>query len=101
MATLATDTAVATAVDPLDVSRAELYRDDTWQAPFAEIRAKGGIHRTEHSAFGPYWSITTYKPLVEVESLPDLYSSEAGGITIADFQEGVAAFLEKRKPDYR
>lgn len=89
MATLATDTAVAPAVDPLDVSRAELYRDDTWQAPFAEIRAKGGIHRTEHSAFGPYWSIATYKPLVEVESLPDLYSSEAGGITIADFQEGV------------
>ena len=89
MATLATDSQLEPAVDPLDVSRAELYRDDIWQAPFAEIRAKGGIHRTEHSVFGPYWSVATYKPLVEVESLPDLYSSEAGGITLADFQEGV------------
>ncbi|WP_448501070.1 cytochrome P450 [Sphingomonas sp.] len=77
------------AADPLDVSRAELYRDDTWHAPFREIRAKGGIHRTEHSDFGAFWSIASYKHLVHVESLPDLYSSEAGGITIADFKEGV------------
>ncbi|UZK70855.1 cytochrome P450 [Sphingomonas sp. S1-29] len=88
MATLAPE-APARAVDPLDVSRAELYRDDSWHAPFAELRAKGGIHYTEHSDFGAYWSVASYKPLVEVESLPELYSSHAGGITLADFQEGV------------
>ncbi|WP_033922711.1 cytochrome P450 [Sphingomonas sp. 37zxx] len=87
MATLAPTPATRT-VDPLDVSRAELFRDDTWHAPFAELRAKGGIHRTEHSDFGAYWSVASYKPLVEVESLPELYSSQAG-ITLADFQEGV------------
>ncbi len=88
MATLAQGPVHTPAVDPLDVSRAELYRDDVWQAPFAEIRAKGGIHYTEHSDFGPYWSIASYKPIVHVESLPELFSSQAGGITIADLQEG-------------
>ena len=71
--------------DPLDVSRAELYRDDKWQAPFARLRAEAPLYRCEHSDYGPYWSVSNYKGIVEVESLPDLYSSEAGGITLADF----------------
>jgi cytochrome P450 len=75
------------AVDPLDVSRPELYRDDVWQAPFRELRATSPVHRVEHSDFGPYWSVSTYKPIITVESLPDLYSSQAGGITLADFIE--------------
>ena len=71
-------------VDPLDVSRAELFRENRWHAPFATLRATDPIHWTPDSAFGPYWSITTYKPIVHIESLPDLFSSEANGITIAD-----------------
>ena len=88
MATLATESAPGEAVDPLDMSRAELYRDDVWQAPFRELREKAPVYYTENSAFGPFWSVSSYKPIVEVESLPDLYSSEAGGITIADLMEG-------------
>ncbi len=86
MATLATGTEAI--VDPLDVSRPELYRDDIWRAPFRELRANAPVYRCENSAFGPYWSISAYKPIVQVESLPDLYSSQAGGITIADLMEG-------------
>lgn len=88
MATLANESVAQRDVDPLDMSRAELYRDDVWQAPFRELREKAPVYYTEHSAFGPFWSVSTYKPIVQVESLPDLYSSEAGGITIADLQEG-------------
>jgi cytochrome P450 len=86
MATLAV-VSDSRAVDPLDVSRPELYRDDVWQAPFRELRAKSPVHYVEHSDFGPYWSVSTYKPIVQAESLPDLYSSQAGGITLADFIE--------------
>jgi cytochrome P450 len=86
MATLAKEADVRM-VDPLDVSRPELYRDDVWQAPFRELRANSPVHYVEHSDFGPYWSISSYKPIVQVESLPDLYSSQAGGITLADFIE--------------
>ncbi len=71
-------------IDPLDVSRPELYRDEIWQAPFEELREKAPVYRVEGSDFGPYWSVSTYKPIVEAESLPDIFSSEAGGITLAD-----------------
>ena len=77
--------AAEASVDPLDVSRPELYRDDVWQAPFARLRAEAPVYRCEHSDYGPYWSVSSYKPIVEVESLPELYSSEVGGITLADF----------------
>ncbi|WP_326525252.1 cytochrome P450 [Sphingomonas sp.] len=89
MATLAPQSAAARAPDPLDVSRSELYRDDVWQAPFAEIRARGGIHWHDQTDYGPFWSIASYKPITYIESLPDVFSSQAGGITIADFREGV------------
>ncbi|MEI9928233.1 MAG: cytochrome P450 [Sphingomonas sp.] len=87
MATLAPDSQSPEFVDPLDVSRPELYRDDVWQAPFRRLRAEAPVYRCAHSAFGPYWSVSTYKPIVEVESLPEIYSSETG-IVIADLQEG-------------
>jgi cytochrome P450 len=95
MATLAQNSGASepvntNAVDPLDVSRAELYRDDVWQAPFKHLRAESPVHYTEHSDFGPYWSVSTYKPIVEAESLPEVFSSQAGGITLADFIEGTS-----------
>jgi len=70
--------------DPLDVSRADLYFEDKWQEPFRRLRAEAPVYRCEHSAFGPYWSVSAYKPIVHVEALPEIYSSEAGGITLAD-----------------
>jgi cytochrome P450 len=88
MATLAADAPHEPSVDPLDVTRPELYRDDQWHAPFRRLRAEAPVYRCEHSGFGPYWSVSSYKGIVEAESLPDLYSSQAGGITVADLQEG-------------
>ncbi|WP_066548015.1 MULTISPECIES: cytochrome P450 [unclassified Sphingomonas] len=88
MATIATETEAGTAADPFDVTRPELYRDDTWHAPFRKLRADAPVHYCASSDFGPYWSVSNYKYIVEVESLPDLYSSEVAGITVADLQEG-------------
>ncbi|UZK67648.1 cytochrome P450 [Sphingomonas sp. M1-B02] len=88
MATLATENAPEHAVDPLDVSRPELYRDDTWHEPFRKLRAEAPVHFCENSDFGPYWSVSTYKALAQVESLPDIYSSAIGTITLADLKEG-------------
>ncbi|MBY0300995.1 cytochrome P450 [Sphingomonas ginsenosidimutans] len=85
MATLAQD--VTAPADPFDVSRPELYRDDTWHEPFRRLRAEAPVHKVVDSDFGPYWSVSTYKPIVEVESLPDLYSSEANGFTISRIAE--------------
>jgi cytochrome P450 len=67
------------------VSRAELYATDTWQEPFRQLRAEAPIHYCAESKFGPYWSVSTYKPIIQIEALPKIFSSsfEYGGITIA------------------
>ena len=72
-------------VNPLDVSRAELWRNDVWQEPMRQLRAESPIYYCEDSKFGPYWSVTTYKPIQHIEALPKIFSSswEYGGITVA------------------
>ncbi len=81
----------ADAIDPFDVSRAELYTEHRWQEPFAKLRAQAPVYYCSDSEFGPYWSVSTYKPIVHVEALPDIYSSSwenGGGITITNRPPG-------------
>ena len=88
-------------MDPYDVSRPELYRDDSWHAPFRHLRDQSPVHRVAASDYGPYWSVSTHREITQVESLPDLYSSEAGGITIVDlFENGVRMpmFIARDRP---
>ena len=66
-----------------DVSRSDIYYEDRWQPIFAEMRAKGELHKVEDSPFGAYWNVVTHKAIQHIEALPELYSSE-GGITILD-----------------
>jgi cytochrome P450 len=76
-------------VDPLDVSVASLYTEHCWHEPFRRLRAEAPVYYCARSEFGPYWSVSGYKPIMHVESLPDIYSSDwrYGGITIADPDE--------------
>jgi len=84
MATIATLERAATPIAPIDVSRAELYADESWQEPFRRLRAEAPIQYVPDSSFGPYWSVSTYKPIVYIEALPKIFSSswEYGGIAI-------------------
>ncbi len=70
---------------PNDVSRAEIWAEDRWQEPFRRMRAEAPINYCPESKFGPYWSITTYKPIQHIEALPKIFSSswEYGGIVVA------------------
>jgi cytochrome P450 len=84
--------------DPFDVSRPELYAEHRWHEPFRRLRAEAPVHYTPDSAFGPYWSVSTYKPIVHVEALPEIYSSSwtnGGGISIVDRAPG-----EKPMPNF-
>jgi cytochrome P450 len=76
-------------IEPIDVSKAELYAEDRWQEPFRKLRAEAPIQYVPESKFGPYWSVSTYKPIVHVEALPKIFSSsyEYGGISIALFPD--------------
>ncbi len=83
---------------PLDVSRAELWSEDRWQEPMRQLRAESPIFHCEDSKFGPYWSVTTYKPIQHIEALPKLFSSswEYGGITVAG--DGIEHLQEGEVP---
>ena len=87
MATAATLDRTASPIAPIDVSEAALYAEDRWQAPFRQLRAEAPIQYVPDSKFGPYWSVSTYKPIVQIEALPKIFSSsyEYGGITVAFF----------------
>lgn len=70
---------------PIDVSRPEIYAEDRWQDLFRRLRSEAPIQFVPESDFGPYWSVTTHKPIVHIEALPKIFSSswEYGGISIA------------------
>ncbi len=67
----------------LDVSRAELFRNDSHWAYFARLRREDPVHYCGQSLFGPYWSITKFRDIMDIEKNHDAFSSEPG-ITLAD-----------------
>ena len=66
-----------------DVSRPELYREDTWRPWFARLRRDAPVHYCRDSIYGPYWSITRYDDVMHVELDPETFSS-ARGIVLFD-----------------
>ena len=65
----------ASRVDPLDLTRGDLWAEDRFQEPMRELRAKGPIHWNDASKFGPHWSVVQYKPIQHIEALPKIFSS--------------------------
>ena len=74
----------------IDVSDPELYRADTWHEPFARLRREDPVHFCPESPFGPYWSVTRYRDIMQVELDHANYSSDStlGGIQITDQPAG-------------
>ena len=72
----------------LDVSDPEIYRSDTWHDPFARLRAEAPVHYCPDSPFGPYWSVTKYSDIMQVELDHETYSSEIGGTQLRDDPPG-------------
>ena len=64
----------------------KLYQDDVWQPYFARLRREDPVHYCPESRYGPYWSVTKYKDIMQVEVNHQVYSSasELGGIQIED-----------------
>ena len=59
----------------IDVSDSRLYQQDLWRPYFERLRRDDPVHYTEDSMFGPYWSITKFKDIMQVESSHEAFSS--------------------------
>ena len=70
----------------LDVSGGYLFEDDTVGMYFERLREQAPVHYCARSRFGPYWSVTTYRHIMEVEVNHATFSSDSslGGITLAE-----------------
>ena len=69
-----------------DVSHPELFKTDSFWPYFDRLRREEPVHYCKDSMFGPYWSVTKYNDIMEIETNHSVFSSAAslGGITIRD-----------------
>ena len=67
----------------MDVSRPERFRDYNMWPFFARLRRDAPVHYCPDSLNGPYWSVTKFNDIMQVETNPQIYSSEPS-ITIID-----------------
>ena len=67
--------AESTPLDAIDVSDPRLYQDDVWRPYFARLRREDPVHYCRQSSYGPYWAVTKYKDIMQVEVNHQVYSS--------------------------
>ncbi|MBC7986598.1 MAG: cytochrome P450 [Sphingomonadaceae bacterium] len=84
-----------TPIEDVDPSRPELFGRDLWQPVFRRLRREAPIHWVQDSAYGPYWCLSTYDPLVEVSEKPEVFSSSFrnGGFNIQDMSSDPAVAI--------
>jgi cytochrome P450 len=73
-------------LDKLDPSHPELFRSDTFWPYFDRLRKEDPVHYCDSEIYGPFWSITKYNDIMEIETNHQVFSSDSklGGITIRD-----------------
>ena len=76
------------ALEDIDPSLPERFRDDVWHEWFARLRKEDPVHYCKNSVNGAYWSVTNHADIKAVDTNHEVFSSEAGGIAIVDPLEG-------------
>ena len=78
--------AYAARLDTLDMSDPARFQQDTIWPYFERLRREAPVHYCPDSPFGPYWSVTKYKDIMQAEVAHQIFSSDSqlGGIQIED-----------------
>lgn len=63
-------------LDKIDVSAPELFQNDTVHPLFTRLRREAPVHYCPESAYGPYWSITKFNDIIEIELNHQVFSSD-------------------------
>ena len=71
-------------LESIDVSRSERFETDTVGEYFARLRRDDPVHWCPDSSTGPYWSVTKFHDIKYVDTHHEVFSSEVGGISIAN-----------------
>ncbi|WP_199698920.1 cytochrome P450 [Oleomonas cavernae] len=88
----------------IDVSDPARFRDDTMWPFFERLRREDPVHWCANGMYGPYWSVTKYKDIMQVETSHHIFSSDTtmGGITIEDgnASTGLPMFIAMDPPKH-
>ncbi len=71
-------------LEEIDVSQPHLFKNDSWRPWFARLRREAPVHYLADSENGPFWSVTSHDMVMAVNTNHKVFSSEVGGIAIAD-----------------
>ncbi|GGF02369.1 cytochrome P450 [Aliidongia dinghuensis] len=73
-------------VDEINVGQPILFQEDAIWPYFARLRREAPVHYCGASEFGPFWSITKYRHIMQIEANTEVFSSDVkyGGITMRD-----------------
>jgi cytochrome P450 len=77
-------------LDQIDVCEPDLWVNDTHWSYFERLRKEDPVHLCEtNEEIGPYWSVTKFNDIMEVDTSHNVFSSDAfkGGITLRNFDE--------------
>jgi cytochrome P450 len=90
-----------TPIADLDPSDEDIFFKNQHYYYFERIRKEDPIHYCRQSAHGPYWSITKYSDIIEIENNPELFSAR-GGFTIVDIPRDTRyrSFLTMDPPEH-
>ena len=92
-------------LDEINVANPELFKHDVFAPYFARLREEAPVHYCKDSQYGPYWSITRYRDIMEAEKAHDVFSSayELGGVLIQGSTQSVSEtpmFIQMDPPDH-
>ncbi|MCB1646121.1 MAG: cytochrome P450 [Pseudomonadales bacterium] len=62
-------------LEDIDVSNPTLYMTDSHWPYFERLRKEAPVHYCKSSLFGPYWSVTRFEDIMEVEKNVEVFSS--------------------------
>src|ERR1700754_664009 len=86
----AREEAYATPLEDFHPGAPRLFQNDTLWPWFERLRKEAPVHYCANSPIEPYWSVTKYNDIMQVDTSHGIFSSDSslGGITIRDSPPG-------------
>lgn len=82
----AREKAYATPIDEFNMIDSSLFQSNIHWHYFERLRKEDPVHYCKESPVGPYWSITKFNDIMQVDTNHEVFSSEPG-ITVIDPEE--------------
>lgn len=85
----------------LDVAHWDLMRFDTIWPYFERLRQEAPVYYHEQSIVGPFWSVTSYDLVKQIDQDPARFSSEPSiGLLEPTEQDGASSFIAMDDPNH-